>query len=78
MLMLPDRQLFICDTHVNRDPSAEQIAEITLLAAEEVRRFGVTPRVALLSHSSFGGSDAPSAQQDARGAGAHPARASRS
>ena len=61
MLILPGRQLFICDTHVNRDPSAEQVAEIALLAAEEVRRFGVTPSVALLSHSSFGGSDAPSA-----------------
>jgi malate dehydrogenase (oxaloacetate-decarboxylating)(NADP+) len=61
MLMLPGRQLFICDTHVNRDPSAEQVAEIALLAADEVRRFGVTPSVALLSHSSFGGSDAPSA-----------------
>jgi malate dehydrogenase (oxaloacetate-decarboxylating)(NADP+) len=61
MLMLPDRQLFICDTHVNIDPSAEQIAEITSLAAEEVRRFGVTPSVALLSHSNFGGSDAPGA-----------------
>ncbi|MBP8308929.1 MAG: NADP-dependent malic enzyme, partial [Burkholderiaceae bacterium] len=61
MLMLPGRQLFICDTHVNRDPSAEQVAEIALLAAEEVRRFGVTPSVALLSHSNFGGSDAASA-----------------
>ena len=61
MLMLPGRQLFIVDTHVNRDPSAEQVAEITLLAAEEVRRFVVTPSVALLSHSSFGGSDAASA-----------------
>jgi len=61
MLMLPGRQLFIVDTHVNRDPSAEQVAEIALLAAEEVRRFGVTPSVALLSHSSFGGSDAASA-----------------
>ncbi|HEX7439058.1 MAG TPA: NADP-dependent malic enzyme [Caldimonas sp.] len=61
MLMLPDRQLFICDTHVNVDPSAEQIAEITSLAAEAVRRFGITPSVALLSHSSFGGSDAPGA-----------------
>jgi len=61
MLMLPGRQLFILDTHVNRDPSAAQVAEITLLAAEEVRRFGVTPSVALLSHSSFGGSDAASA-----------------
>jgi len=63
MLMLPEHQLFICDTHVNRDPSAEQVAEITLLAAEEVRRFGLTPRVALLSHSSFGSSDAPSARK---------------
>ncbi len=61
MLMLPGRQLFILDTHVNRDPSAEQVAEITLLAAEEVRRFGVTPSVALLSHSSFGSSDSASA-----------------
>jgi malate dehydrogenase (oxaloacetate-decarboxylating)(NADP+) len=61
MLMLPGRQLFICDTHVNLDPTAEQIAEITLLAAEEVRRFGITPSVALLSHSSFGSSDAPTA-----------------
>jgi malate dehydrogenase (oxaloacetate-decarboxylating)(NADP+) len=63
MLMLPEHQLFICDTHVNRDPSAEQVAEIALLAAEEVRRFGVTPRVALLSHSTFGSSDAPSARK---------------
>ena len=61
MLMLPGRQLFILDTHVNRDPSAAQVAEITLLAAEEVRRFGVTPSVALLSHSSFGSSDSASA-----------------
>ncbi len=61
MLMLPGRQLFICDTHVNRDPDAAQIAEIALQAAEEVRRFGVTPSVALLSHSNFGGSSAPSA-----------------
>jgi malate dehydrogenase (oxaloacetate-decarboxylating)(NADP+) len=63
MLMLPGRQIFICDTYVNRDPSAEQIAEMTLLAAEEVRRFGLSPSVALLSHSSFGSSDAPSAQK---------------
>ena len=61
MLMLPGRQLFICDTHVNLDPTAAQLAEITLLAAEEVRRFGITPSVALLSHSSFGSSDAHSA-----------------
>jgi malate dehydrogenase (oxaloacetate-decarboxylating)(NADP+) len=61
MLILPERQLFICDTHVNRDPTAEQIAEMTLLAVHEVRRFGLEPSVALLSHSSFGSSDAPSA-----------------
>ena len=61
MLMLPGRQLFICDTHANRDPSAAEIAEMTMLAAEEVRRFGLKPSVALLSHSSFGSSDAPSA-----------------
>jgi malate dehydrogenase (oxaloacetate-decarboxylating)(NADP+) len=61
MLILPDRQLFFCDTHVNRDPDAEQIAEMTLMAAEQVRRFGLTPGVALLSHSSFGSSEAPSA-----------------
>ncbi len=63
MLILPGRQLFICDTHVNRDPSAAEIAEMTLLAAEAVRRFGVKPCVALVSHSSFGSSDAPSAQK---------------
>jgi malate dehydrogenase (oxaloacetate-decarboxylating)(NADP+) len=63
VLILPGRQLFICDTHVNRDPDAEQIAEMTLLAAEEVRRFGLEPSVALLSHSSSGSSDAPSAQK---------------
>jgi len=63
MLMLPDHQVFICDTHSNPDPTAEQVAEIALLAAEEVRRFGVTPRVALLSHSSFGTSKLPSARK---------------
>jgi malate dehydrogenase (oxaloacetate-decarboxylating)(NADP+) len=63
MLMLPGRQIFICDTYVNHDPSPEQIAELTMLAAEEVGRFGLTPSVALLSHSSFGSSDAPSAQK---------------
>jgi malate dehydrogenase (oxaloacetate-decarboxylating)(NADP+) len=61
MLILPDRQLFICDTHVNVDPDAEQIAAMTLLAAEQLQRFGLTPNVALLSHSSFGSSRAPSA-----------------
>jgi malate dehydrogenase (oxaloacetate-decarboxylating)(NADP+) len=58
MLMLPDRRLFICDTYVNQHPTLDQIVEMTLIAAEEVRRFGMTPSVALLSHSSFGSSDA--------------------
>lgn len=62
MLMLPDRQLFICDTYVNRHPSMEQIVDMTLLAAGEVRRFGLVPSVALLSHSSFGSSDASEAK----------------
>ncbi len=49
VLMLPDETLFICDTHVNENPSAEQIADITIQAAEEMIRFGVTPKIALLS-----------------------------
>jgi malate dehydrogenase (oxaloacetate-decarboxylating)(NADP+) len=57
--MLPERTVFIADTYVNYDPSAEQIADMTLLAADEVRRFGVVPKVALLSHSSFGSEDTP-------------------
>jgi malate dehydrogenase (oxaloacetate-decarboxylating)(NADP+) len=61
MLILPGRQLFLCDTHVNPDPTEHQIAEIALMAAEAVRRFGVTPSVALLSHSSFGSSGIPAA-----------------
>jgi len=63
LLILPNQQLFICDTHVNLDPSAEQIAEMTMLAAEEVRRFGIEPSVALLSHSNFGSSEAGCAQK---------------
>jgi len=59
LLMLPERTVFIADTYVNYDPSAEQLADMTLLAAEEVRRFGVAPKVALLSHSSFGSQDTP-------------------
>ncbi|WP_288383073.1 NADP-dependent malic enzyme [uncultured Acinetobacter sp.] len=63
-LMLEDRNLFIADTYVNTNPSAEQLVEMTILAAEEVRRFGITPRVALLSHSSFGSNQHdPSAQK---------------
>ncbi len=60
-LMLPERQVFIVDTHVNYDPSAEQLAEITTMAAEEMLRFGFTPKAALLSHSNFGNSNQPSA-----------------
>jgi malate dehydrogenase (oxaloacetate-decarboxylating)(NADP+) len=60
-LMLPGRQVFLVDTHVNLDPTAEQLAEITIMAAEEMRRFGIAPKVALLSHSSFGSSNCPSA-----------------
>jgi len=61
MLILQQHQLFICDTHCNINPTAEQVADIALLAAAEVKRFGITPRVALLSHSSFGSSAAPEA-----------------
>ena len=60
-VLLPDRQLFLVDTHVNYDPTAEQLAEITIMAAEEMRRFGIRPKAALLSHSSFGSSNQPSA-----------------
>ncbi|MGQ0697949.1 MAG: NADP-dependent malic enzyme [Panacagrimonas sp.] len=60
-LILPNRQVFMVDTHVNLDPTAEQLCEITISAAEHIRRFGVEPKVALLSHSNFGSSDAPSA-----------------
>jgi len=60
-LILPGRQIFLVDTHVNYDPSAEQLAEITILAAEEMLRFGVQPKAALLSHSNFGSSNQPSA-----------------
>jgi malate dehydrogenase (oxaloacetate-decarboxylating)(NADP+) len=63
MLILPDRQLFFCDTHVNREPDAQQLAELTVMAAEQVERFGLTPHVALLSHSSFGSSGSPSARK---------------
>jgi malate dehydrogenase (oxaloacetate-decarboxylating)(NADP+) len=61
VLMLPKRTLFICDTGVQHDPTAEQIAEMAWLAAEKVRQFGLEPKAALVSHSSFGSSDSPSA-----------------
>ncbi len=62
-LLLPRRTLFVCDTYVNRDPSAEQLVEITRLAADAVRRFGLVPKVALLSHSNFGSDDSVSARK---------------
>jgi len=62
-LILPGRQLFLVDTHVNADPSSEEIAEITVMAAEEMRRFGLQPKAALLSHSNFGSSNLPSARK---------------
>jgi malate dehydrogenase (oxaloacetate-decarboxylating)(NADP+) len=60
-LILPGRQVFIVDTHVNYDPSAQELTEITIAAAQEIRRFGITPKVALLSHSNFGSANTPSA-----------------
>ncbi|WP_317451588.1 NADP-dependent malic enzyme [Methylobacter psychrophilus] len=63
VLVLPERQILLVDTHVNENPTAGQIAEITLLAAEKMRNLGMLPRVALLSHSSFGSSNSESAQK---------------
>jgi malate dehydrogenase (oxaloacetate-decarboxylating)(NADP+) len=60
-LILPNRQVMLVDTHVNYDPTAEQLAEVTIMAAEEMKRFGLLPKAALLSHSSFGSSNQPSA-----------------
>jgi malate dehydrogenase (oxaloacetate-decarboxylating)(NADP+) len=62
-LILPARTIFICDTYVTPDPDAEHIAEMTILAAEEMRRFGITPKVALLSASNFGSVPTPSARK---------------
>jgi malate dehydrogenase (oxaloacetate-decarboxylating)(NADP+) len=62
-LLLPKGTVFICDTYVTFDPTAEQIAESTILAAEEMRRFGVIPKAAMLSHSSFGGGDSVTAHK---------------
>ncbi len=60
-LMLPGRQVFLVDTHVNVDPNAEELCEITVMAAEEMLRFGIAPKAALLSYSNFGSSDHPGA-----------------
>lgn len=62
-LITPDRQLAIVDTHVNENPNAEELAEITVMAAEEMERFGMHPRAALLSHSNFGTANSASAQK---------------
>ena len=63
VLILPERQLVMVDTHVNENPSAEELANITIMAAEEMTRFGLSPRAALLSHSNFGSSNSASAQK---------------
>jgi malate dehydrogenase (oxaloacetate-decarboxylating)(NADP+) len=62
-LILQDRQVVLVDTHVNENPTAEQLAEITIMAAEEMRRFGLQPRAALLSHSNFGSAQSESAKK---------------
>jgi len=62
-VVLPNGTLFLCDTHMVLDPTAEQIAEMTLLAADAVRGFGIIPKAALVSHSSFGASDTDSARK---------------
>ncbi len=61
LLLLPGRTVFIADTYVNYDPSAEQLVDMTLMAAEEIRNFGIVPKVALLSHSTFGTENTPTA-----------------
>jgi malate dehydrogenase (oxaloacetate-decarboxylating)(NADP+) len=68
MLLLPNRTLAMCDTYVNDNPSAEEIAGIAMMAAEELKRFGIAPKIALLSHSNFGSSRSGSAKKmrDAR------------
>jgi malate dehydrogenase (oxaloacetate-decarboxylating)(NADP+) len=66
VLLLAKRTLFISDTYVNEDPGVEQLAEITIMAAEAVKRFGLAPRIALLSHSNFGSDDSPSALKMSR------------
>ncbi|RLJ67856.1 NADP-dependent malic enzyme [Sulfurisoma sediminicola] len=66
LLLLPRHTLFICDTYVNDDPDPGLLADIALMAAEEVRRFGLVPKVALLSHSNFGSKRSESAQKMAR------------
>ena len=59
MLVLNKGIFFLADTHVNYDPCVEEIVEMTVLSAEEVKRFGIVPKIALLSHSNFGSSESP-------------------
>jgi len=66
VLMLPDQTLFVTDTHVNENPSAEEIADLTIQAAAEMRRFGVAPKIALLSHSNFGSRPSDSSRKMAQ------------
>jgi len=61
LLLLPERQVFLVDTHINVNPTAEQLCEITIMAAQEMLRFGIQPKAALLSHSNFGSSNDESA-----------------
>jgi malate dehydrogenase (oxaloacetate-decarboxylating)(NADP+) len=63
LLMLPGRNLFICDTYINEVPTAEQLADMTVLAASEIEKFGITPKVALLSNSNFGSVPSASSQR---------------
>jgi malate dehydrogenase (oxaloacetate-decarboxylating)(NADP+) len=63
LLQLPRHTLFICDPYIHLDPTAEEIAEMAILAAAELRRFGQTPRIALVSHSNFGTASDPSARK---------------
>ncbi|MEV4783362.1 NADP-dependent malic enzyme [Burkholderia sp. LMU1-1-1.1] len=63
VLIMPERQIVMVDTHVNENPNANELAAITVMAAEEMRRFGLSPRAALLSHSNFGSSNSESAQK---------------
>ncbi|MYM40213.1 NADP-dependent malic enzyme [Duganella qianjiadongensis] len=63
VLIMPERQLVLVDTHVNENPNAKELAAITVMAADEMRRFGLSPRAALLSHSNFGSSNSESAQK---------------
>ena len=62
-LILPTGNIFIADTYVNADPSAEQLASITRMASESIKRFGIAPKAALLSNSSFGTLNSASAQK---------------